>query len=190
LSITHHTRKRPSTGPRTTHGPQSPPWWVHWKHPQIVTREKRNEQNETPTSDRKPNKGKEKYHLKKTNLGPLRQGQRFDTSETKLCSSKEHTSPTKTRKPQQAPPAHMQAPLEPMKLPLDECMRTTSWNGAAASAQLSPVKPVTLVGQTDGQDFPAPRNYTSQTGAPHRSGRCHLGNYQSSKIARNHLETF
>jgi hypothetical protein len=22
LSITHHTRKRPSTGPRTTHGPQ------------------------------------------------------------------------------------------------------------------------------------------------------------------------
>jgi hypothetical protein len=41
LSITYHTRKRPSTGPRTTHGPQSPPWWVHWKHPQIVTREKR-----------------------------------------------------------------------------------------------------------------------------------------------------
>jgi hypothetical protein len=25
LSITHHTRKQPSTGPRTTHGPQSPP---------------------------------------------------------------------------------------------------------------------------------------------------------------------
>jgi hypothetical protein len=25
LSITHHTRKRPSPGPRTTHGPQSPP---------------------------------------------------------------------------------------------------------------------------------------------------------------------
>jgi hypothetical protein len=25
LSITHHTRKRPSTGPQTTHGPQSPP---------------------------------------------------------------------------------------------------------------------------------------------------------------------
>jgi hypothetical protein len=28
LSITHHTRKRPSTGPRTTHGPQTSdtPW--------------------------------------------------------------------------------------------------------------------------------------------------------------------
>jgi hypothetical protein len=37
LSITHHTRKRPSTGPRTTHGP----WWVHWQHPHKVTREKR-----------------------------------------------------------------------------------------------------------------------------------------------------
>jgi hypothetical protein len=32
LSITHHTRKRPSTGPWTTHGPQSPPWWVYWQH--------------------------------------------------------------------------------------------------------------------------------------------------------------
>jgi hypothetical protein len=27
LSITHHTRKRPSTGPRTTHGPQFVPSW-------------------------------------------------------------------------------------------------------------------------------------------------------------------
>jgi hypothetical protein len=41
LSITHHKRKRPSTGPRTTHGPQSPPWWVHWQHTHIVTWEKR-----------------------------------------------------------------------------------------------------------------------------------------------------
>jgi hypothetical protein len=41
LSITHHTRKRPSTGPRTTHGPQSLPWSVHWQHPHKVTREKR-----------------------------------------------------------------------------------------------------------------------------------------------------
>jgi hypothetical protein len=82
LSITHHTRKRPSTGPQTTHGPQSPPWWVHWQHPQIVTREKR-KRKET-------NKGKEKDHMKKTSLGPLRQGQRLDTSKTKPCSSKEH----------------------------------------------------------------------------------------------------
>jgi hypothetical protein len=32
---------------------------------------------------------------------------------------------TKTRKSQRAPLAHMQAPPEPMQLPLDECMRTT-----------------------------------------------------------------
>jgi hypothetical protein len=31
---------------------------------------KRNEQKETPTSDRKPNKGKEQDHLKKTSLTP------------------------------------------------------------------------------------------------------------------------
>jgi hypothetical protein len=46
LSITHHTRKRPSIIPRTTHGPQSPPWWVHWQHTHIVTQEKKNKRNE------------------------------------------------------------------------------------------------------------------------------------------------
>jgi hypothetical protein len=40
LSVTHHTRKRPSSGPRTTNGPQSPPWWVHWQHTHIVIWEK------------------------------------------------------------------------------------------------------------------------------------------------------
>jgi hypothetical protein len=65
-----------------------------------VTREKRkrrrNEQKETPTSDRNPNKGKEKDHLKKTSLGPLRQGQRLDTSETKQSSSKEREPPNQS----------------------------------------------------------------------------------------------
>jgi hypothetical protein len=41
LSITRHTRKWPSSSPRTTHGPQSPPWWVHWQYTHIVTRETR-----------------------------------------------------------------------------------------------------------------------------------------------------
>jgi hypothetical protein len=54
----------------------------------------------------KAKKGKEQDHLKKTSLGPLRQGQRLDTSETKPCSSKEHKPPKHTR----APPAHMYAP--------------------------------------------------------------------------------
>jgi hypothetical protein len=38
-------------------------------------KKKRNEQKETPTSDQKPNKGKERDHFRKTSLGPLRQGQ-------------------------------------------------------------------------------------------------------------------
>jgi hypothetical protein len=50
--------------------------------------------------------------LKKTSLGPLRQGQRLDTSETRPCSSKEHKPPKHTR----APPAHMQAPLNKCQL--------------------------------------------------------------------------
>jgi hypothetical protein len=37
-------------------------------------KKKRNEKKETPTSVQKPNKGNEKDHLKKTSLGPLRQG--------------------------------------------------------------------------------------------------------------------
>jgi hypothetical protein len=48
---------------------------------------------ETSTSDLKPKKCKEQYHLKKTSLGPLRQGQRLDTSETKPYSSKERKPP-------------------------------------------------------------------------------------------------
>jgi hypothetical protein len=44
----------------------------------LVIREKeknkRNKQKEAPTSDRKPRKGKEQDHLKKTSLGPLGKG--------------------------------------------------------------------------------------------------------------------
>jgi hypothetical protein len=55
--------------------------------------------------------------LKKTSLGSLRQGQRLDTSEKKPCSSKERNHQSKARTPQRAPPAHMQAPLEPKHTP-------------------------------------------------------------------------
>jgi hypothetical protein len=85
---------------------------------QNVTREKkkkRNEQKETSTSDRKPNKGKEQDHMKKTSLGPLRQGQRLDTFETKQGSSKESKPPNKSSK------NHKELPLHTCKLPLDQC---------------------------------------------------------------------
>jgi hypothetical protein len=81
---------------------------------------------ETPTSHRKPNKDKEQDHLKKTSLGPLRQGQRL-----------------KLEKPQRAPPAHMQAPPGPMQLLLNECMQNTTWkqgscNNSAPTGQTGP----------------------------------------------------
>jgi hypothetical protein len=71
-------------------------------------------------------KAKEQDHLKKTSLGPLRQGQRLDTSETKTkLKQRAQTTEPKLEQPQRAPPAHMQAPPEPMHLPLDECMQTS-----------------------------------------------------------------
>jgi hypothetical protein len=77
-------------------------------------KKKRNEQKETPTSDRKPNKGKEQDHLKKTSLGHLRQGQRLDTSETKQSSSKERKSPNQNSN------NHKELPLHTCKLPLNQ----------------------------------------------------------------------
>jgi hypothetical protein len=89
-------------------------------------RKKRNEQKETPTSDRKPNKGKEQDHLKKTSLGPLRQGQRLDTSKTKQSSSKESKPPKQSSKNHKELSLHTcKLPPKPMHLPLDECMQTT-----------------------------------------------------------------
>jgi hypothetical protein len=84
----------------------------------------------------------------------------------------------------------MQAPPEPMQLPWTNACEPPHEPEQLQQLKLTPVRPVTLTGQTGGQDRPAPGNYTGQTDAPHRSGRCHLGNCQSSKIAQNHLETF
>jgi hypothetical protein len=99
-------------------------------------KKKRNEQKETPTSDRKPNKGKEQDHSKKTSLGPLRQGQRLDTSETKLCSSTERKPPNQSSK------NHKELPLHTCKLPLNQCNslwtnagKTPLENRAAATTQ-------------------------------------------------------
>jgi hypothetical protein len=141
LSITHHTRKRPSIGPRTTHGPQSPPWWVHWQHTFGNQREKGKETNKKKNSNKrsKIEKGKEQDHLKKTSLGPLRQGQRLDTSETKPCLRKEHKPPTHTR----APPTHMQTP--PEQVP------TLGTNRSGRFSKL--FRPVTKTGQAGCQNW-------------------------------------
>jgi hypothetical protein len=80
-----------------------------------------------------PKKSEEHDHLKRTSLGPLRQGQRLDTSEAKLCSSKEHKPPKHTK----APPAHMHTPPEPKHTRL------------VHAQQPKPVTPVSKTGPTD-----------------------------------------
>jgi hypothetical protein len=74
--------------------------------------------------------------LKKTSLGPLRQGQRLDTSETKLCSSKEHKSPKHTR----APPDHMHAP--PEQVPTLGTNRSYRFPKLARTFPAKPIRPI------------------------------------------------
>jgi hypothetical protein len=92
----------------------------------------------------KAEKGKEQDHMKKTSLGPLRQGQRLDTSETKPCSSKEHKPPKHTR----APPAHMQTP--PEQVPTLGINRSGRF---PKPARLVPPKPVRSIPKTGHADF-------------------------------------
>jgi hypothetical protein len=113
-------------------------------------KKKRNEQKETPTSDRKPNKGKEEDHLKKTSLGPLRQGQRLNTYETKQSSSKERKPPKKSSK------NHKEFPLHTCKLPLNQC--TSPWTKAC--------KPL------ENRAAATTSAHTGQTVHHHRSDRC------------------
>jgi hypothetical protein len=64
--------------------------------------------------------------LKKTSLGPLRQGQRLDTSETQQSSSKECKPPKQSWKNHKELPLHTcKLPLNQRNSPLDECMLTT-----------------------------------------------------------------
>jgi hypothetical protein len=111
LSITHHTRKRPSTGPRTTHGPQYPPWWVHWQHTHIVTwvkekgkkRIKRNLQQAIESQ----RKAKSKITWRRQVSDPSGKGNGSTHLRQNYAQAKSANHQTKARKPQRAPPAHM-----------------------------------------------------------------------------------
>jgi hypothetical protein len=154
LSITYHTRKRPSTGPWTTHGPQSPPWWVHWQHPHIETREKRKrkEMNERKLQQaiKSQTKAKSKITWRRQVSDPLGKGNGSTHLRQTMLKQRAQTTTPKLEKPQRAPPAHMQAPPKPMQLPLDECMQTT-WTKQSSCISSA---------------------LTGQTGHHHRSDRC------------------
>jgi hypothetical protein len=111
--------------------------------------------------------------LKKTSLGPLRQGQRLDISETKTFSSKEHKPPIQSSKTTKSspcthansswtnatPPGRICEPLHETKQLQQPCSDQSDrsktpvrpvpnmWIGQA----LWPVKLVTSTGQTGAQ---------------------------------------
>jgi hypothetical protein len=116
-----------------------------------VTRKKRKgketNKKETPTSDRMPNKGKEQDHLKKASLGPLRQGQRLDTSETKTkLKQKARTTKPKLKH-------HKDLPLHTCKLPLNQS--TSPWTNACKPAENRAAATTSAhTGQTGAQQSP------------------------------------
>jgi hypothetical protein len=150
-------------------------------------KKKRNKPKETATSDRKPNKGKEQDHLKKTSLGPLRQGQRLDTSETKQSSNKEHKPPKQSLK------YHKELPLRTCKLPLNQCTSPGRMHanhlktGQLQQLQLTPVRLVITTGQTDAQHVHRTSTLTGQTGDLDRSDRRTLEPRNGSKPPENLL---
>jgi hypothetical protein len=89
-----------------------------------------------------------------------------------MLKQRAQTTKPKLEKTQRAPPAHMQAPPEQMQLPLDECMQNTTWNKAAATTQLSLVRPVNTTGQTGVQHVNRTSTLTGQTVDLDRSDRC------------------
>jgi hypothetical protein len=116
------------------------------------------------------------------------QGQRLDTSETKLCSSIERKPPNQNSN------NHKELPLHTCKLPLNQC--NSPWtnackpleeNRAAATTHLSPVRPVTTTGQTGAQHVHRTSTLTSQTGDLDRSDRCATEPRNGSKPPENLL---
>jgi hypothetical protein len=119
--------------------------------------------------------------LKKASLGPLRQGQRLDTSETKLCSNKERKPPNQSSENhKELPPAHT------YKLLLNQC--NSPWTNACKTPletgqlqQLSPdrsdrstppVRQVNTTGQTGVQHVNRTSTLTGQTGDLDQSDWC------------------
>jgi hypothetical protein len=103
---------------------------------------KRNKKKETPTSDQKTKKGKENDHLKKTSLGPHRQGQRLDTSKTKLCSSKERKRPIQSSKTTKSSPCTYASfpwtyATPPRRMHVNYFTKQSSCNSSALSGQTS-----------------------------------------------------
>jgi hypothetical protein len=127
-----------------------------------IKRKRKTEKKQKENSNKrsKAEKGKERDHLKKTSLGPLRQAQRLDTSETKKTMLKQRAQTTK---------AHKSSPCTYASSP---------WTSANSGHK--PVRPVPTTGQ-------AGSTKTGQTGFQNRLGRFHTADHtpKNQKCKRN-----
>jgi hypothetical protein len=78
--------------------------------------------------------------LKKTSLDPLGKGNSSTHPRQNYAQAKSANHQTKARKPHRAPPAHMQAPPEPMQLPrgrmhANHLMKQSSYISLALTSQ-------------------------------------------------------
>jgi hypothetical protein len=191
LSITHHTRKRPSTGPQTTHGPQSPPWWVHWQHPLKVTREKRKRKE---TNKKKlqqaiesQTKAKSKITWRRQVSDPLGKGNSSTHPRQNKAQAKSANHQTKARKTTKSSPCtHVSSPLPNATPPgwmhanhLKKIEQLHQLSSDRSDRSPPPVRPV--LNMCTGPALWPVRLVTStgQTGA-----------HQSPELTRNHLKTF
>jgi hypothetical protein len=113
LSITHHTRKWQSTGLCTTHGPQSPTWWVHWQHTDIVNWEKKKEMNKKKLQQAidSQRKAKSKITWRRQVSDTLGKGNDSTHPRQNHAQEKSTNHQTKARKPERAPPCtHASSP--------------------------------------------------------------------------------
>jgi hypothetical protein len=103
-----------------------------------------------------------------------------------MLKQRAQTTKPKIEKPQRAPPAHMQAPPEPMQLPLEQCMQTTWWKqSSCVSSALTG-----QTGQTGAQQMNRTSPMTGQIGDHDRSDRWHTDPRNGSKPPENLLNAF
>jgi hypothetical protein len=121
LSITHHTRKQSTTSPQTPQDLNLPLDECIDNTHILVTKEKRKREETTKRNFNKRKKAKEKAKSKITwrrqVLDPLGKGNGSTHPRKNHTQAKSKDHQNKTQKPHRAPPAHMQAPPEPMQPP-------------------------------------------------------------------------
>jgi hypothetical protein len=128
-------------------------------------------EKKTPTSVRKPKKSKEQDQLEKTNLRTLRQGQRLDTSKTKLCSSKERKPPPKLENYKELPLNQCNSPSTNACKPLHETVQLQRLSSDRSDRSPSPVRLVDKIAQHLGTKAVRPVHITGQADATWETAR-------------------